>query len=192
MNDNGNSSDTRSQLMEVDSVANNPSNSNSPERSTSWFDRLQKGAKSGPVDGSTGIGPRKKWYSKLASQSIGQNKNPTKDISMRSPHLQDDDNGTDGDEEDNTGGDEEDNTGGEEGGDSQQVCFIEISLSSHLFRRLISLAASGFARREFSLGLGFSNRTRGGSANMWPWGIPWKIPRNCTCHGGWEHRSGAF
>ena len=90
-----------------------------------------------PVDGSIGVGPRKKWYSKLVSQSIGQNQNPTKDISMRSPHPQDDDNGTNSDEEDNTGGDDENNTGGEEGGDSQQVCSIEINLFSHLFRRLI-------------------------------------------------------
>lgn len=129
MNDNGNSSDIRPQLMDVDTVIYNPSNS--PERSTSWFDRLQKGAKSSPVNET--LPARKKWYSKLASQSIGQNQYPTncKDISMRPPHLQDDD-GIDGDEEDNiTGGDEEDNnTGGEEGGDSQQVCFIEISLFS--------------------------------------------------------------
>jgi len=78
MNNNGNSSDTRPQLMDIDPVAGNPSNSNSPERSTSWFDRLQKGAKSNAVNHS----PRKKWYSKLASQSIGQNQNPTNDISM--------------------------------------------------------------------------------------------------------------
>lgn len=162
--------------MDVDTVIDNPSNS--PKRSTLWFDRLQKGAKLSPVNES----PRKKWYSKLASQSIGQNQNPTKDISMRPPHLQDD-NGTDGDEEDNNtggdeegniggdeeGGDEEGNTGGEEGGDSQQV-EIEISLFSGFFRRLTSLAESGFAWQELDLRLRFSNgtrtRTRGGSATM--------------------------
>lgn len=54
---------------------------------------------------------------------------------MSPPHLQDDVDGTDGDEEDNADGDDHDqeNIGGEEeGGDSQRVCFVKIGLFASL------------------------------------------------------------
>jgi hypothetical protein len=128
--------------MDVDTVIGNPPTP--PGRSTSWFDKLHKGAKSNPTNHSH----RKKWYSKLEGKSLGQSQNP-KDIAMWSPSQGNPSldmiDPADADEEDNTGGDdEEDNTGGDDEDDEspvQQVHFISI-----LFSRVsIFLVASALA-----------------------------------------------
>ena len=119
--------------MDVDTVIGNPPTP--PGRSTSWFDKLHKGAKSNPTNHSH----RKKWYSKLEGKSLGQSQNP-KDIAMWSPSQGNPSldmiDPADADEEDNTGGDDEDDES-----PVQQVHFISI-----LFSRVsIFLVASALA-----------------------------------------------
>ena len=133
MSDNDNSSNTRPRPMDVDTVIGNPPTP--PGRSTSWFDKLHKGAKSNPTNHSH----RKKWYSKLEGKSLGQSQNP-KDIAMWSPSQGNPSldmiDPADADEEDNTGGDDKDDES-----PVQQVHFISI-----LFSRVsIFLVASALA-----------------------------------------------